>query len=378
MPNNFFSVDSRFPNIADKSQDEINHELINYLHLLMEQLRYTMGNLGAGNFNETALGEIATGISEPIYRRIEDAEGNITQVQATAEGLTSRVESAEGDISVLTQTSDGLVSRVESAEGNISALTQTANGLSSRVTSAEGSISTLNQTASSLTTRVSSVEGNVSTLSQTADSLSTRVSSAEGNITTLTQTANSLTTRVSNAEGNITTLALTANGLESRVSSAEGSISVLSQTANSISARVGQNEIAINNLGISMMGTVTYAALADSSSTTVINGGDITTYNSTDKYLFCRINAGLIEWRYDLVQYAVMSADAKGFSLVAPYHNIDLKARESVVLTAETGTVNIISEYVPRYNTIYEFLHTGNAVGFIQNNAASIRAALGL
>lgn len=334
MPNNFFSVDSRFPNIADKSQDEINHELINYLHLLMEQLRYTMGNLGAGNFNETALGEIAMGISEPIYRRIEDAEGNITKVQATAEGLTSRVESAEGDISVLTQTSDGLVSRVESAEGNISALTQTANGLSSRVTSAEGSISTLNQTASSLSTRVSSVEGNVSTLSQTA------------------------------------------NGLESRVSNAEGDISALEQSATSISARVGQNEIAINNLGISMMGTVTYAALENANTTTTINGANITTIGSDG--VLCELSSGGIGWRYDLYQYGDIGVNYHTGLTVYGQPGLILQGGSITIRSLGSGTINIIAQSTPLFNASYGFLHGGNIMEFIINNAASIRAALGL
>lgn len=327
MPNNFFSVDSRFPNIADKSQDEINHELINYLHLLMEQLRYTMGNLGAGNFNETALGEIATGISEPIYRRIEDAEGNITQVQVTAKGLTARVESAEGDISVLTQTSDGLVSRVESAEGNISSLTQTANGLSSRVTSAEGSISSLNQTS------------------------------------------NSLTARVSTAEGNISVLAMSANGLESRVSNAEGNISVLSQTANSISARVGQNEIAINNLGISMQGTVTYAALQDSSAATQINGAIIKLYDTQGTT--CLMSYAGISW---LVENTLISYGSIGRSGTA----LQVFADNNLILRG--GAVTLwpdANDKVVVYPG-YEVLHFGNALDFIATNAASIRVLLGI
>ena len=65
MPNNFFSVESRFPNIEGKSQEEINGELLNYMYMLLEQLRYTLGNLGVGNFNESELNDIAGMISTP-------------------------------------------------------------------------------------------------------------------------------------------------------------------------------------------------------------------------------------------------------------------------------------------------------------------------
>ena len=90
----------------------------------------------------------------------------MSQLEQTAQGLSSRVGNAEGNISSLQQTANGLSSRVTSAEGNISTLQQTANGLSSRVSNAEGSISSLSQTASGLETRVANAEGAVSTVSQ--------------------------------------------------------------------------------------------------------------------------------------------------------------------------------------------------------------------
>ena len=154
MPNNFFSVDSRFPNIANKTQEQINGEVINYLFLLLEQLRYTMGNLGVGNFNEAELDGIAGMISDPIYMRLEDAEGNVNAVQITAEGLTQRVEDAEGNIDTLTITSNGLANRVSDAEGNVNALTQSSQAFDLRLTNAEGSVASLNLTANSLSATV--------------------------------------------------------------------------------------------------------------------------------------------------------------------------------------------------------------------------------
>ena len=154
MPNNFFSVDSRFPNIANKTQEQINGEVINYLFLLLEQLRYTMGNLGVGNFNEAELDGIAGMISDPIYMRLEDTEGNVNAVQITAEGLTQRVEDAEGNIDTLTITSNGLANRVSDAEGNVNALTQSSQAFDLRLTNAEGSVASLNLTANSLSATV--------------------------------------------------------------------------------------------------------------------------------------------------------------------------------------------------------------------------------
>lgn len=249
MPGNILNADTQFPNFAgQESPAEQIRTIRNYLYMLLEQLRYTLNNLDAGNFNSEGLKEIQDAISQPILKQLSDTDGNLAELQITAKGLASRVSNNEGDISQLEQTAQGLSSRVGDAEGNISSLQQTANGLSSRVTSAEGNISTLQQTANGLSSRVSSAEGDISTLQQTADGISSRVSSAEGNISTLQQTANGLSSRVSDAEGNISALFQGAGNLTTRVSNAEGNITTVMQTANSLSSRVSNAEGAVSTI----------------------------------------------------------------------------------------------------------------------------------
>ena len=194
MPGNILSADTQFPNFAgQESPAEQIRTIRNYLYMLLEQLRYTLNNLDAGNFNSEGLKEIQDAISKPILKQLSDTDGNLAELQVTAAGLASRVSSNEGDISQLEQTAQGLSSRVGDAEGNISSLQQTANGLSSRVSSAEGNISTLQQTANGLSSRVSNAEGSISSLSQTASGLETRVANAEGAVSTVSQKVNGVT-----------------------------------------------------------------------------------------------------------------------------------------------------------------------------------------
>lgn len=194
MPGNILSADTQFPNFAgQESPAEQIRTIRNYLYMLLEQLRYTLNNLDAGNFNTEGLKEIQDAISQPILKQLSDTDGNLAELQVTAAGLASRVSSNEGDISQLEQTAQGLSSRVGDAEGNISSLQQTANGLSSRVTSAEGNISTLQQTANGLSSRVSNAEGSISSLNQTATGLETRVANAEGAVSTVSQKVNGVT-----------------------------------------------------------------------------------------------------------------------------------------------------------------------------------------
>ena len=102
-------------------------KLHDYTVSLTEMLRFVLMNLDEDNVPE--LGNLS-GI-------VEDAQGNLSQIQQTAEGILTRVENAEGDLSTVLQTADQLTTRVQNAEGDISMLTQDAEGLAARIYSAE-------------------------------------------------------------------------------------------------------------------------------------------------------------------------------------------------------------------------------------------------
>ena len=288
MPSSLQTLDTAFPKIDDhKTTEENFNQVVNYLYMLLENLRYTLGNLGEENFNDAELESLAKLIREPIWARIEDNEGNIHTLNVTAENLLSQVSDINGNISTLQQTAETLSSRITTADGNISSLTQTANSLSSKISDAEGNISSLSQTVNGLSSKISSAEGNISTLQQTANSLSTKVSNAEGNISTLQQTANSLGSKISTAEGNISSLQQTAETLSSRITTADGNISSLTQTVNGFSMSVSNGtssstiklmsgSTVISSNSISFSGMVTFSDLSAKGSTT-INGGNITT-----------------------------------------------------------------------------------------------------
>ena len=246
MPSSLQTLDTAFPKIDDHQTTEENfNQVVNYLYMLLENLRYTLGNLGEENFNDTELDSIAKLIQEPIWARIADDEGNIHTLNVTAQNLLSQINGINGNISTLQQTAETLSSRITTADGNISALTQTANSLSSKISDAEGNISSLTQTVNGLGSKISSAEGNISTLQQTANSLSTKVSNAEGNISTLTQTVNGFSLSVSNGTSSSTIQLMSGSTV-------------------------------ISSKSISFSGMVTFSDLSTNGSTT-INGGNITT-----------------------------------------------------------------------------------------------------
>ncbi len=102
MPSNLLNTDTMFPTInKNKSTDENLNDVLNYLYMLREQLRYNMANLDASNFNETALDELAVTINKPLYARIEDTEGKVSQLSLDAGQFNLRLQNAEGEIAGL-------------------------------------------------------------------------------------------------------------------------------------------------------------------------------------------------------------------------------------------------------------------------------------
>ena len=225
MPSSLHTLDTAFPKIDDHQTTEENfNQVVNYLYMLLENLRYTLGNLGEENFNDTELDSIAKLIQEPIWARIADDEGNIHTLNVTAQNLLSQVSDLDGNLSALQQTAETLSSRITTADGNSSSLTQTANSLSSKISDAEG---------------------NISSLSQTVNGLSSKISTAEGNISTLTQTVNGFSLSVSNG-------------------------------ASSSTIKLMSGSTVISSKSISFSGMVTFSDLSTKGSTT-INGSNITT-----------------------------------------------------------------------------------------------------
>ena len=113
MPSNLLTADTSFPDLkSNKSTEEKFGEVSNYLYMLLEQLRYTLANLGVDNFNDAEIDDLANIINEPIYIQLDDQEGNISSLYVEVDNVTSRISNAEGNISTLQQTANSLTSSV--------------------------------------------------------------------------------------------------------------------------------------------------------------------------------------------------------------------------------------------------------------------------
>ena len=132
MPGPWGAIDTGFPQFTGQESTDTKIATIqDYLYMLVENLGYTLRNLDiARNMNKNSVERFTGQITDPVYARIEGAEGKLTQLALTADGLGLRISNAEGDISTLTVTAQGLQSQVANANGQISSLSQTVHGFS--------------------------------------------------------------------------------------------------------------------------------------------------------------------------------------------------------------------------------------------------------
>lgn len=100
MPGNLLNADIGFPQLtSEQSTDEKIGVIQNYLYMLLEQMRYTLGNLDVGNFNDAGFEEISKLITDPITINLSSVEKDITTLKLTADGLKLSVENADKQLS---------------------------------------------------------------------------------------------------------------------------------------------------------------------------------------------------------------------------------------------------------------------------------------
>ncbi len=200
MPSNWLYIDTNFPSFTQReSADDKIETMQDYLFMLVEQLRYTLHNLDLKNMNDAAADAFVKTITDPVYVRIEDAEGSITQLAATAEGLAAQVSDAEGNITKLQLTAEGLQAKVQSLDGSVANLTVDVNGLRATVSGKiDGSEAQtlINQTINGIT------------LAATSDSSGTVFKLSSGGVQVASTGSVDLHVKSVNIDGDVTAAAL--------------------------------------------------------------------------------------------------------------------------------------------------------------------------
>lgn len=115
MPGKWLYIDTNFPTFTgEESTKEQIDEMVNYLFILVEQLKYSLNNLDTGNFNSKALSDWAESSTSDIVEQLVATTTQINQVNQSLSRLSSRVSALEG-----------LAERMSDAEEEINVVKQT-------------------------------------------------------------------------------------------------------------------------------------------------------------------------------------------------------------------------------------------------------------
>ena len=147
MPTALMLTEDALPKYNERENDEQRiKDIYSYLFMLVEQLRYSLGNLGASNFNDTELDLLGEDITKELDDEVKlishvlvGETGSLSQIIASGDAIYTRLSNIEGDVTELYETADGLMLRIADAEDGLTEVIATVNGLTFKVSNGEES-----------------------------------------------------------------------------------------------------------------------------------------------------------------------------------------------------------------------------------------------
>lgn len=129
MPTGMQSLDLGQPTINEGQSLEDKLQLIlNYNLELMQSLRYILSNLGRENLNDKEFEDMTA----PVFRQIEDVEGNLLEVALVAGQASVTASDALGKATTAKLTADGASITASNAFGKAQQMEFTVDGLTVR------------------------------------------------------------------------------------------------------------------------------------------------------------------------------------------------------------------------------------------------------
>lgn len=104
MPSNWLYIDTNFPTFTgEESPNEKITTIQNYLYMLVEQLRYTLRNLGTSNFNAAELAKLGRTVeADEVITQLLQSETVITNLLLSQTVITNELYASYGAIADLT------------------------------------------------------------------------------------------------------------------------------------------------------------------------------------------------------------------------------------------------------------------------------------
>ncbi len=266
MPGNILNADTGFPQFAgSETSDQKIDKVMNYLYMLLEQLRYTLNNLDSDNFNDTGLKEIADGISRPLQTSFEN---ELSETNALIEGWSNEFGS---QIKLLTDWKSA-------AAESISSLEVQADANAAQIT-------LLNQWKSTTSDSLAAVQTLASQNEAKITSLTNWKSTAEDDIEGLAETV-AVIEQVADENGASISQIVQAVGKDGEVNAAS-IVSAVNSAGSSV--KIDADHLDVDAIAI-------FKNTADGEGVTTINGDDIVLV--ADPYGDSISGLTFYKWRY--------------------------------------------------------------------------------
>ena len=263
MPVSLLNADTSFPSFTEgTSTSEKVDIMMNYLYMLLEELRYTFGNLGTENFNDNSLNELSVQLTKPVYGMIEDETAGLKhEIKVTAEGLESLAASVTEDAEALAQ----FKTQVSDTYATISSFASFKNEMNTAYTSFTQTADSKYATVSALASFKNEMNIAYTSFTQTADSKYATVSALASFKNDINSSFSSFTATAESTYAKATQIASVTNS-SGKVTAA----SIVTAVNNSGSS------VKISADKVDISGFVTFSDLSRAGYST-INGSNITT-----------------------------------------------------------------------------------------------------
>lgn len=212
MPGNLLFADVSFPTVSGDDTKRDLKNVMNYLYMLREELRYTMGNIGVENFNAQSLTDLSGIVVGTLDIKIQSFEGSLSQI-------IGKADETEASLTLLSQYTTNNTNAIASVQ------TQ-ANANSSSISLVVGSTKLVGTTGTvNASLIISTINGGTATIDAARINLVGYITATDlsstgttvidgGRITTGTLSASKITTGTLNA-ANVSIINLAVDHLTS-------------------------------------------------------------------------------------------------------------------------------------------------------------------
>ena len=99
MPSNWMMIENSFPSFTGReSAREMSQNLLNYMRILVEELKYQLNNLDTTNWNEAALKKLQESTTEDLDEQMVVAIQSVKNVMNEVSSIALRLNTAEYNI----------------------------------------------------------------------------------------------------------------------------------------------------------------------------------------------------------------------------------------------------------------------------------------